>query len=69
MLKDLKVGVGITGSFCNFSKIKPEIDMLKAHGINEILPIASYATLNETNRFSNPEYIKELLEKETGKES
>lgn len=68
MLKDLKVGLGITGSFCNFSKIKPEIDMLKAHGINEILPIASYATLNETNRFSNPEYIKELLEKETGKE-
>ena len=67
MLKDLKVGLGITGSFCNFSKIKPEIDMLKAHGINEILPIASYATLNETNRFSNPEYIKELLEKETGK--
>lgn len=68
MLKDLKIGLGITGSFCNFSKIKPEIDMLKAHGINEILPIASYATLNETNRFSNPEYIKELLEKETGKE-
>ncbi len=68
MLKDLKIGLGITGSFCNFSKIKPEIDMLKAHGINEILPIASYATLNETNRFSNPEYIKELLENETGKE-
>ena len=68
MLKDLKVGLGITGSFCNFSKIKPEIDMLKDNGVEEILPIASYSTLNETNRFSNPEYIKELLTKETGKE-
>ena len=68
MLKDLKVGLGITGSFCNFSKIKPEIDMLKDNGVKEILPIASYSTLNETNRFSNPEYIKELLTKETGKE-
>ena len=67
MLKDLKVGLGITGSFCNFSKIKPEIDMLKDNGVKEILPIASYSTLNETNRFSNPEYIKELLTKETGK--
>lgn len=67
MLKDLKVGLGITGSFCNFSKIKPEIDMLKNNGVKEILPIASYSTLNETNRFSNPEYIKELLTKETGK--
>ncbi len=68
MLKDLKIGLGITGSFCNFSKIKPEIDMLKECGVSEILPIASYTTLNETNRFSNPEYIKDLLEKETGKE-
>ena len=68
MLKDLKVGLGITGSFCNFSKIKPEIDMLKDNGVKEILPIASYSTLNETNRFSNPQYIKELLTKETGKE-
>ena len=68
MLKDLKVGLGITGSFCNFSKIKPEIDMLKDNGVKEILPIASYSTLNETNRFSNPEYIKELLTKETGKD-
>ena len=44
MLKDLKVGLGITGSFCNFSKIKPEIDMLKDNGVKEILPIASYST-------------------------
>lgn len=68
MLEDLKIGLGITGSFCNFSKIKPEIDMLKNSGVKEILPIASYSTLNETNRFSNPEYIKKLLKEETGKE-
>jgi len=68
MLKDLKIGLGITGSFCNFSKIKPQIDMLKSHGISEILPIASYATLTETNRFSSPEMIKKILTEETGKE-
>lgn len=68
MLKDLKVGLAITGSFCNFSKIKPQIDMLKSHGISEILPIASYSTLNETNRFSDPAKIRELLTNETGKE-
>lgn len=68
MLEDLKIGLGITGSFCNFSKIKPEIDMLKNSGVKDILPIASYSALNETNRFSNPEHIKALLKEETGKE-
>lgn len=68
MLKDLKIGLGITGSFCNFNKIKPQIDMLKSHGISEILPIASYSTLSETNRFSNPEEIRKILTEETGRE-
>ena len=68
MLKDLKIGLAVTGSFCNFSKIKPQIDMLKSHGISEILPIASYATLTETNRFSRPEEIQKILIEETGKE-
>jgi len=68
MLNDLKIGLGITGSFCNFSKIKPQIDMLKSHGISEILPIASYSTLTETNRFSSPEMVRKILTDETGKE-
>lgn len=66
MLKNKKVGLGITGSFCNLSKVKPEIDMLKAEGVEKIIPIVSYSILEETNRFGAPEDILTLLEQETG---
>ncbi len=65
MLKNLKVGLGITGSFCNLSKVKPEIDMLKAEGVEKIIPIVSYSILQETNRFGTPEDILTLLKEET----
>lgn len=65
MLKNLKIGLGITGSFCNFSKIKPEIDMLKKNGVEEILPIVSYSVIEETNRFSSPDKIITMLKEET----
>ena len=68
MLKDVKVGLGITGSFCNFTKIKPQVDMLKKAGVSKIIPIVSYSVLEETTKFSSPNEIKELLEKETGEE-
>ena len=68
MLKNLKIGLGITGSFCNFSKIKPEIDMLKESGVQEILPIVSYSVIEETNRFSSPEKIITMLKEETENE-
>lgn len=65
MLKNKKVGLGITGSFCNLSKVKPEIDMLKAEGVDKIFPIVSYSILNETNRFGAPEEILKVLREET----
>lgn len=68
MLKNKKVGLGITGSFCNLSKVKPEIDMLKAEGVDKILPIVSYSILQETNRFGTPEDILNLLKEETGED-
>jgi len=66
MLKNKKVGLGITGSFCNLSKVKPQIDMLKSEGVDKILPIVSYSILQETNRFGSPEDILSLLKEETG---
>ena len=66
MLKNIKVGLGVTGSFCNFSKIKPEIDMLKNARVSEIIPIVSYSVQQEKNRFGEPKDILTLLEKETG---
>lgn len=59
-LKNITVGLGITGSFCNFEKLEEVIKALKAEGA-KIIPIASYNTLNETNRFSNPEKISKEI--------
>ncbi len=68
MLKNKKIGLCITGSFCNLSKVKPEIDMLKEKGVEKIIPIVSYSILNETNRFGTPEETITLLKQETGEE-
>ena len=68
MLKNKKIGLGITGSFCNLSKVKPEIDMLKEKGVEKIIPIVSYSILNEANRFGTPEETLTLLKHETGEE-
>ena len=68
MLENKKIGLGITGSFCNLSKVKPEIDMLKEKGVEKIIPIVSYSILNEINRFGTPEETLALLKQETGEE-
>lgn len=68
MLKNKKIGLCITGSFCNLSKVKPEIDMLKAEGVEKIIPIVSYSVLAETNRFGTPEDTIKLLKEETGED-
>ena len=61
LLKDIKVGLGITGSFCNFGKLEKIITKLKEEGAI-VYPIASYNVLKEENRFSTPKKIKEELE-------
>lgn len=68
MLKNKKIGLCITGSFCNLSKVKPEIEMLKEEGVEKIIPIVSYSVLAETNRFGTPEDTIKLLKEETGED-
>lgn len=68
MLKNMRVGLCITGSFCNFAKVKPQIDMLKAEGIEKIIPIVSYSVLQEENRYGTPEEFIALLKQETGED-
>ena len=68
MLKNIRIGLGITGSFCNFFKIKKEIDELKASRAKDIIPIVSYSVINEENRFSKPQETLALLKNETGNE-
>lgn len=53
-LKDLKIGLGVTGSFCNLKDMKEIIQMMKNEGIQTIIPVISYSIKEETNRFGDP---------------
>ena len=65
MLENLNIGLGITGSFCNFPKIKGLIDDLKKEKVARIIPIVSYVTKTYDTRFFVKENFLEMLEKET----
>ena len=65
MLENLSIGLGITGSFCNFPKIKGLIDDLKKEKVARIIPIVSSVTKTYDTRFFVKENFLEMLEKET----
>ncbi len=59
-LEGIKIGLGITGSFCNFSETKNVVSNLKAEGA-DVYPIISFSTKNLDTRFyKKDEYIKML---------
>lgn len=61
-LSGCNIGFAITGSFCTFDKIKPQIDILKKTGAN-IIPVFSYNAQNFDTRFDvAKEYVKEICE-------
>ena len=63
-LERIKLGLGITGSFCNFSETKNVINSLVEAGA-EVLPIVSFMTKNLDTRFyKKNDYIK-MLEAES----
>lgn len=64
-LENLKVGLGITGSFCNFKEVKNVINDLKKEKVKEIIPIISYNTKKLDTRFYKSKDFVEMLEKET----
>lgn len=67
-LNDINVGLGVTGSFCNFSKLDDVISQIKESGVNKVLPIVSFAVLSDANRFSTPKEIRRRLVDLTGNE-
>lgn len=67
-LNDISVGLGVTGSFCNFSKLDSVVDEMKTNGVKTILPIVSFAVLSDANRFSTPKEIRKRLTDLTGNE-
>lgn len=66
MLENLNIGLGITGSFCNFPRVKSLIDALKKEKVNKIIPIISLVTKTYDTRFFVKDNFLEMLEKETG---
>lgn len=67
-LNDISVGLGVTGSFCNFSKLDTVVSDMKSSGVKTILPIVSFTVLSDANRFSTPKEIKKCLVDLTGNE-
>ncbi len=67
LLKGIKVGFAITGSFCTISAVLPEIDKLAGEGA-DIYPIISEAVSMSDTRFGTASDLKEQLKNKTGKE-
>jgi len=65
LLKNIRIGFGITGSFCTFSKIAPAIEALINEGTT-ILPIMSYNSYTTDTRFGNSKEFIEKIETLTG---
>lgn len=66
-LKGVRVGFAITGSFCTFEKIIPQIENLIKEGA-EVLPILSTNAANIDTRFGTAKDFKEKLVQITGKQ-
>lgn len=66
-LKGLKIGWALSGSFCNFQYIYPEIEKLANNGA-DIYPIISYAVDSFDTRFGTAEDWKAKLKEITKKE-
>lgn len=65
MLKGVKIGLGITGSFCTFEKLIPVIQKMKDEGAN-IIPIITPNVLKTDTRFGKAKDFIETLKNITG---
>ena len=66
MIEGMKIGFGITGSFCTISKILPVIEELVDDGA-EVFPILSKTVSETDTRFGKAEDLKIVLEEITGR--
>lgn len=64
-LKNLNVGLGITGSFCNFKYVRDIIEDLKKQEVKNIIPIVSYNVKNLDTRFYKAQDFIKMLEETT----
>lgn len=66
-LKGIKLGWVVTGSFCTFQYVFPEMEKIKNKGA-DIYPIVSYSTNNYDTRFGTALEWKKKIENMTEKE-
>lgn len=66
-LKEKKIGVALTGSFCTFEKAFAELQKLRDAGA-EIYPILSNASQTISSRFGSPDGYMEKIKELTGRE-
>lgn len=65
-LKKIRIGLGITGSFCNLKDMKTVIENLQKEEVETIIPIVSNNIQTEVNRFGTPEETIRTLKELTG---
>ena len=65
-LKNLTIGLAITGSFCNFNEIQEVIRTLKDEGTKKIIPILSKNAKKLDTRFYKAKDFIHMVESETG---
>lgn len=64
-LQNLKIGLCITGSFCNFKEVKNIIESLKEQNVSKIVPIVSFNAKNLDTRFYKASEFIKMLEETT----
>ena len=64
-LENLKIGLGITGSFCNFKEVRSVIDSLKEQKVEKIVPIISNNTKELDTRFYKAKEFIQMVEDNT----
>jgi dipicolinate synthase subunit B len=67
MLEGIKIGFGLTGSFCTFDKVLPQMQKL-AEEKAQIIPIMSSTASHTDTRFGKAEDFKKKIKEITGRE-
>lgn len=67
LLEGIKIGFALTGSFCTYAKVLPEIEKMAAEGA-EIYPILSGTAAELDTRFGCAEELRLKLKMLTGKD-
>lgn len=67
LLKDVKIAFALTGSYCVFDKVIPEIEALVNEGA-DVYPIVSYAVAETDSRFGKAQDFIDQISQITGKE-